>query len=308
MSSAGASFRALVGRIGIAVVLCVGLVAAGAVSVDRYISDKVATIPKVQLATSSTSNNGTNFLIIGSDSRDFVETEAERDAFVDEDTAGQRSDTLMVLHANGEKSYALSFPRDTWVTVPGVGDARINAAFNDGPQKVVDTLQQNFDLAVNHYLEVDFATFEGLVDAVGGVPVYFAEPTRDTKTGLGDPYPLGFVAGCQVLGGGQALAYVRSREPEQYEGGKWVDASGRADLDRIERQQAFVRTLGRVAMDTALDDPTVAPATRRPAPLARHRHLAPPGPPPAPPPPPAGSPWAGRSPGSPPRSAPRPRR
>jgi LCP family protein required for cell wall assembly len=248
------------GRIGIALVVCVALVTAGVVYVDRFIDQKIDTIHKVQLATSSTENHGTNFLIIGSDSRAFVDNTIDEQALgTDADNGPPRSDTLMVLHANGDKSYAVSFPRDTWVTIPGKGEMKINAAFNDGPQKVVDTLQQDFQVPINHYLEVDFQTFDGLVNALGGVPVYFPEPTRDQYTGLGDFTPLGFQYGCQVLQGGQALAYVRSRHPEEYKNGKWQDASGLSDLDRIDRQQAFVRTLGRVAMDSAIDDPTIAP-------------------------------------------------
>ncbi|MFI5045832.1 MAG: LCP family protein [Acidimicrobiia bacterium] len=260
MSSAGASFRALFGRIGIALVVCVALVAAGVVWVNDFIDKKVDSIPRIQLATSTSTNNGTNYLIIGSDSRKFVDNSIDQSAFGSEtDNGPPRSDTLMVLHANGDKSFAVSFPRDTWVTIPGRGDMKINAAFNDGPQAVVDTLQQNFGLEINHYLEVDFVTFEGLVDAVGGVPVYFAEPTRDDFTGLGLPYFLGVAYGCEILDGGQALAYVRSRHPMEYINGTWKDASGLADLDRITRQQEFVKTLGRVAMDAAINDPTIAP-------------------------------------------------
>jgi polyisoprenyl-teichoic acid--peptidoglycan teichoic acid transferase len=244
------------GRIGIALVLCVAIVAAGVVWVNRYIDDEIERIPRVALTTSTTSNNGTNFLIIGSDSRAFVDNSIDQSAFGSEGEEGPpRSDTLMVLHANGDKSFAVSFPRDTWVTLPNGSSAKINAAFNDGPQNVVDTLQQNFDVTVNHYLEVNFETFGDLVNAIGGVPVYSPYPMRDSFTGLN----IGFPFACTVLDGGQALAYVRSRHPEEYRDGKWQDVSGLSDLDRITRQQEFVKTLGRVAMERALDDPSLAP-------------------------------------------------
>jgi len=248
------------GRIGIALVVCIALVAGGVVWANDFIDQKVDSIPRIQLVTATSSTNGTNYLIIGSDSRAFVDNPIDQAALgTASDNGPPRSDTMMVLHADGPRSFAVSFPRDTWVTIPGRGEMKINAAFNDGPQKVVDTLQQNFNIPINHYLEVNFVTFAGLVDAVGGVPVYFGAPTRDTYTGLGDPYFMGFVVGCQVLDGGQALAYVRSRHPEEYVDGKWKDVSGLADLDRIQRQQEFVRTLGRVAMNAAIDDPTIAP-------------------------------------------------
>jgi LCP family protein required for cell wall assembly len=257
VNSAG-FFRALFGRLGIALVLCAALVAVGVFWVNQYIDEEIDRIPRVALATSTTENNGVNFLIIGSDSREFVAAEggATEENFGDVDDAGPpKSDTLMVLHANGDRSFAVSFPRDTWVTIPGRGDMKINAAFNDGPQAVVDTLAQNFNIGINHYLEVDFRSFEGLVDAIGGVPVYFEYTTKDEFTGLLIPFP----NTCYQLDGGQSLAYVRSRSPQYFIDGRWQDASGRADLDRIERQQEFVKRLGRIAIDKTTDDPRLAP-------------------------------------------------
>jgi LCP family protein required for cell wall assembly len=223
-------------RVLIALVVCTGSVVGAVFVVNSYIDDEIDGIPRVPLVTSSVETNGVNFLIVGSDSRAFVEAEGgvSAEQFGDPDVeTGKRSDTMMVLHANGDRSFAVSFPRDTWVTFPDADEGKINGAFNDGPQAVVDTLQQNFDLAVNHYLEVDFRSFEGLVDAIGGVPVYFEHITRDQMTGLLNPFP----KFCNVLDGGQALAYVRSRFPEHYVDGEWVDAQGLGDFDRINRQQ-----------------------------------------------------------------------
>ena len=67
----------------------------------------------------------------------------------------------------------MSFPRDLWVNVPGKGMAKINAAYNDGPQTVVDMLKADFNIDINHYLEVNFIAFERLVDAIGTIGVYF---------------------------------------------------------------------------------------------------------------------------------------
>lgn len=258
VNSAGSFLRALFGRVGIALVLCTVLAAGGVLWVNTYIDEEIDRIPRVALQTSTVENNGVNFLLVGSDSREFVDAEggATEENFGDVGDAGPpKSDTLMVLHANGDRSYAVSFPRDTWVNIPGRGEMKINAAFNNGPQAVVDTLQQNFDLPINHYLEVDFRSFEGLVDAIGGVPVYFEHTTLDEFTGLRIPFP----NTCYVLDGGQSLAYVRSRFPQYYIDGEWEDGQGRADLDRIERQQEFVKRLGRIAIDRATDDPRLAP-------------------------------------------------
>jgi hypothetical protein len=79
---------------------------------------------------------------------------------------------------------------------------------------------------------------------------------RDQLSGL-QPFPYG--PGCYHLDGATSLAYVRARHLEYYENGRWVDASGRADIDRIQRQQDFIKRLGRIAVQKATDDPTIAP-------------------------------------------------
>src|SRR5262245_41589718 len=165
----GARLRTLSGRVVLALAVCVVVVGAGVVVVNRYIDDQVDKIPRVAVSTSPVGAHGMNFLIIGSDSRSFVNNETDYKAFSDKDTqnAPPRSDTLMVLHADGDNSFAVSFPRDLWVDIPGKGGAKINAAFNDGPQKVIDTVQSDFNVPINHYLEVDFVSFEGIVNAIG---------------------------------------------------------------------------------------------------------------------------------------------
>ena len=251
--------RAFSGRILIAVLVCALVAAAAVFRANQYIDDEVAKIPRVQLTTAETASaTGENFLIIGSDTRSFVQSEADKKAYTDSNTTTDgpaRSDTMMILHADGPRSYAVSFPRDLWVNIPNRGNMKLNAAFNDGPQSVIDTISANFGVPINHYLEVNFATFASIVDAVGTVPVYFPYPARDELTGLG-PTP---VAGCYQFDGAASLAYVRSRHLEYYENGKWVDASPLADLDRIDRQQSFIKKLGRIAVAGTMNDPLIAP-------------------------------------------------
>jgi LCP family protein required for cell wall assembly len=254
-----AALRALSGRIVIAIVVCTLVMGAAVFQINRYIDDEVAKIPRVQLATAPALPNGTNFLIVGSDTRSFVKSESDKEAFTDEDTTVDgpaRSDTMMVLHADGKDSYAVSFPRDLQVNVPGLGKQKINAAFNDGPQKVIDTLKGDFDLDIQHYLEVNFKTFEDIVNAVGSVPVYFPYQVRDELSGL---QPLPYGPGCYHLDGATSLAYVRSRYLEYLIDGKWQNASPQADIDRIARQQDFIKKLGRIAVERTLDDPMLAP-------------------------------------------------
>jgi LCP family protein required for cell wall assembly len=257
VSSPLRGLRALSGRIVIAILVCALLMGAAVFRVNSYIDDEVAKIPRVDLKTAAASSSGTNFLIIGSDTRSFVQSEADKEAFTNADTTVDgpaRSDTMMVLHADGDDSYAVSFPRDLMVNVPGLGQQKINAAFNKGPQLVIDTLKADFNVDINHYLEVNFKTFEDIVNAVGSVPVYFPYPARDEVSGLTNVW----VAGCYHLDGGPALAYVRSRDLEYLIDGEWQNASPRADIDRIQRQQDFVKKLGRIAVQRTLDDPLIA--------------------------------------------------
>ena len=216
---------------------------------------KVAQVPKVAIDPALLKSGG-NYLLIGSDSRAFVDNAKDSSEFGSASSqTGQRSDTIMLAHVDGDpaKSFLVSFPRDLWVDIPGMGHAKINAAFNAGPQRVIQTIEQNFDVPVSHYLEVDFSGFRKLVDTIGTVPIYFPAPARDAKTGLSIS-----TAGCHQLNGEQALAYVRSRYYESYIDGKW-QVDGTSDLGRIKRQQYFLRTIAHEALKTAERAPWKAP-------------------------------------------------
>jgi len=245
----------------IALSVATSVTVGGLVGVNYLYDQKVKNIERVDVKVDANTDPAepANFLLIGSDTRGFVDTAEEEEAFGDEaDTGGQRSDTIMVVHVDPahRKGLLVSFPRDLLVDIPGVGESKINAAYNNGPQKVVDTVQEFFDIPIHHYLEVDFASFGAIVDAVGGVKIYFSSAGRDKKTGF-DNLTFGWQPGCYELNGGQALAYVRSRQYEQNIEGEWV-TDPRGDIGRIERQQTFMRRLAADAVATALDNPLKA--------------------------------------------------
>jgi LCP family protein required for cell wall assembly len=245
----------------VALVLCFTLAAAGTggaywLANDKWDSIAIADIPDGVFADTE-KGEPANFLIIGSDTRSFVASESERESFgTEEETGPPKSDTMMIAHVDPDTDTAMlvSFPRDLWVNIPGRGPSRINAAFNDGPAKVIETLETNFDVPIHHYLEVDFAGFQELVDAIGGVPIRFPTPARDEKTGLQILLP-----GCVTLNGRDALAYVRSRyyEYKETRDGEWI-ADPTSDLGRIRRQQYFIRSLAEVAINTAAKHPLKA--------------------------------------------------
>ncbi len=198
---------------------------------------------------------GGNYLIIGSDSRSFVSDPGQAQAFCDPikqcDTT-QRADVMMVLHIDPAKKTNLlvSFPRDLLVRFPSGSEGQINAAFDKGPQEVIDIMRQDFNVRINHYVQVDFQAFISVVDAVGQINVQFDNPTRDAFSGLNIP-----AAGCVALDGTTALDFVRSRHREEFINGRWRDTSGRSDLDRILRQQDFIRKLAAKASAQAGRNP-----------------------------------------------------
>jgi LCP family protein required for cell wall assembly len=187
--------------------------------------------------------SGTNWLIVGSDSREGLTAE-EKAKLTTGDAAGKRTDTIMVAHIpdNDTPATLLSMPRDLNVEVPGHGVNKINAAFSlGGAPLLVKTVEGVTGLRIEHYAEISFGGFAGIVDAVGGVEMDIPEEMRDTKTGAVIP------AGRQTLDGVQALAFVRMR---------YSASTPRSDLDRVVNQRKFIGALaGEIASAGVLLNP-----------------------------------------------------
>src|SRR5688500_13505794 len=160
-----------------------------------------------------------NVLLVGSDSRKNI-SKAEAKAFGSEkQVGGERSDTIIVLHVDpkAEKAAILSIPRDLYVPIAGTSrSAKINSAFEGGPERLIATIRTSLGVEIAHYVQVDFIGFGGIVDAIDGVKVSFSRRARARQTGLNIPQ-----AGCVELDGNKAVQYVRSREYQYYESGKW---------------------------------------------------------------------------------------
>jgi LCP family protein required for cell wall assembly len=254
MTPSPLSLRVFVRRFFVALLVGVVLVAALAITEDIVKRQTISKISKAKIDPSLLSEGG-NYLIIGSDTRAFVESQKDAEHFGSKDTqTGQRSDTIMIAHIDPGKNTGIlvSFPRDLWVAIPGHGSAKINAAFAfGGPQLTIATITQDFDIPISHFLEVDFAGFRDIVNAIGSVPIYFPTPVRDTYTGLFIDAP-----GCHNLKGEQALAYVRSRYYQyQTADGQWhYDPT--SDIGRIRRQQYFIRSLSHAAIKSVFPNVT----------------------------------------------------
>jgi LCP family protein required for cell wall assembly len=252
------SLRAFLRRFAVAFVAA-SLIATAFVAAAIVIeNNKLSSIPRITLPDNvlapSAAGAPANYLIVGSDSRKGLDSPQQEQAFGPDDHAGL-SDVMMVVHlvpAQGS-AFVVSFPRDTEVDIPGHGENLLNAAYAfGGPALLIRTFKEQFGIPIQHYLAVDFQGFEDIANAIGRVKIYFPTAARDFDTGLYQG------AGCNALQGDQALAYARSRHyaipadgvtrPDPQDPADWVE-DPRQDLDRIKRQQYFLRSLGETALD-----------------------------------------------------------
>jgi LCP family protein required for cell wall assembly len=187
-------------------------------------------------------NPGTDYLIVGSDSRAGLSREEKR-SFSTGTAAGRRADTIMLLHDGAAGATLVSLPRDSYVPIPGRERNKLNAAYAfGGPRLLAGTVEQVTGVRLDHVVEVDLRGFVGIVDAVDGVRLCLDDPLQDDAAGIDLP------AGCQQLSGPQALGYVRARKSDP-----------RGDLGRVERQQQFLAGLSdRLASPATLANPVNA--------------------------------------------------
>ncbi len=219
-----------------------------------YLFRKYERLPRIELSgvldAPAESGEPENYLIVGID--DAENLPAGDSVRVGRDPT-RRSDTIMILRTDPASGRAalLSLPRDLYLPLAdGVGNYRINRAIDlGGPELLIRTLDENFAIPIHHYVQVDFASFRGLVEAIDGVPVPIPHPARDEETGLDIAE-----AGCHTLDPVEALAYVRSRHYEERIDGRWVEDL-RSDFGRIARQQDFIRRALARAIDRGARNP-----------------------------------------------------
>ena len=151
----------------------------------------------------------------------------------------------------------LSFPRDMWVRQAESNRSnRINANFEKkNPNRLIRNIKENFGISIDHYINVDFCAFAGIVDAVGGVRVPFMYRARDKKTG----FKVLRARVCYTFQGDHALAYMRSRHYQWLnpKTKKWT-SDGTSDWGRISRQQDFMKRVIRKSLEKAKKNPRVA--------------------------------------------------
>lgn len=183
--------------------------------------------------------SGTNYLIVGSDSREGM-SKADEQKLHTGAAEGKRTDSMMILHVGDNGDTLVSLPRDSNVTVPSYKGStsgkvypatgrqeKLNATYaEDGPTLLVRTIEASTGLHIDHYVEIGFEGFANIVDAVGGVQMTIDKGFKDSYSGAD------FKAGTQTLNGQQALAFVRTRH-----------AFATSDLQRTKNQQKFLSAL-----------------------------------------------------------------
>jgi LCP family protein required for cell wall assembly len=177
-----------------------------------------------------------NILLIGDDHRPKDASPALlQQLSTQQDGGGVNTDTMMVLHipAHGGAPTAISFPRDSWVDIPGYGKGKLNSAFADGSSNgggdaggiklLITTLQNMSGLTIDHFVRVSLLGFYDIANALGPIQVCLKQPAKDSYSGVDLP------AGVSTLNAKQALSFVRQRHNLP-----------RGDLDRQVRQQYFL--------------------------------------------------------------------
>jgi LCP family protein required for cell wall assembly len=238
-------------RVLYALALVVLLAALGAGGVYEYANYRYGQIRKIHakhlVAQPSAPGKPFNMLLVGSDSRAFVGDNSTLSSEVgnEADAGGQRSDVTMVARFDpaAKTITVMSIPRDLWVNIPGdvsgiSGMNRINAAYNSGPDLLVQTIEQDLGIPINHYASVDFPGFSGMVNALGGITLDFPTPVKDAYTGLRVT-----TTGCQVVNGTVALQLVRSRHLYYMDSEGYWEYDGLSDFSRIQRQDKFFRAV-----------------------------------------------------------------
>jgi len=218
------------------------------------------TIKRLQSTPTAGLDKGTeNILMVGNTSRCALKVQSPSFGLCSQGITGVNSDVVMILHLNPATHAVsvISIPRDLFIpNARSDGANKIDAALSEGPSQLVDAVQEDFGIPIQHYVELNFDSFAGVVDALGGVKMYFPEPVYDQETGLNIQVP-----GCVHLDGFQALALVRARHLQYKPPGvtttdpAYWPQDPESDLSRIRRDHEFLRVLATAVAAKGLGNP-----------------------------------------------------
>ena len=235
------------------------------------VKSQVSQIPRVSVGLSldlvgtsvdpgqSGSTEALNFLLVGIDNAAGIDPDSP--IHIDRDVNTLLTDSVILVRIDPEADRVamLSIPRDLWVPIAGKGwNERVNAARGiGGAATLIETVSEFLGVPVHHYVEINFAGFLRIVDAVDGVPVEIAQPIRDDSLGLRIEQ-----SGVITLDADTALAYVRTRRPLTLAAGgdpandaDWVRLGVWNDLERNQRQQEFMVATLKRAVEKGIRNP-----------------------------------------------------
>ncbi len=200
-----------------------------------------------------------NILMIGSTDRCALKVQNPAYGLCSQGVNGVNSDVVMILHLNPTNNTLsiLSIPRDLFVpNARSDGANKIDAALYQGPDQLINAIEEDLGIPIQHFVELNFDSFINVVNALGGIKMYFPQPVFDAYSGLNIQ-----TTGCIALNGTQALQVVRARHL-QYKGPgvtttnpNYWPAEGESDLARIRRDHEFLRVLAAAVKAKGLSDP-----------------------------------------------------
>jgi len=213
----------------------------------------------IDVPTTGADAGTANILLVGSTDRCALKVQNAAYGLCSQGVNGVNSDVVMILHLNPNKKTLsiLSVPRDLFVPNARVeGANKIDAALYQGPSQLVAAINENLGIPIQHYVVLNFDSFAKIVDALGGVKMYFPEPVFDAYSGLQV-----FAPGCVNLDGVHALQVVRARHLQYKPAGSTTTNpanwpfEGQSDLARIRRDHEFLRVLATAVSKNGLSDP-----------------------------------------------------
>jgi LCP family protein required for cell wall assembly len=272
--SARSTLRKVLTRTAISLVVLVILVAGAGFG---YFSYRVGQVHHITVHNEVVAKGPTeNILLIGSTSRCAASSIPVYNQECDSGVTGVNSDVILVAHldSNTGKISLLSIPRDDFIPgarsgsalcgatsplTPGTCANKVDSALVEGPDQLIAAVERDFGIPINHFIDLNFATFTDVVEALGGIRLDFPDRLFDASSGLKITQ-----VGCQTMNGTQALALVRSRHVYYFttgqtpnyaaiqaandagvyytaDSGGTYDGSG--DLGRIVRVHVFLKAL-----------------------------------------------------------------
>ncbi|HEY1824606.1 MAG TPA: LCP family protein [Acidimicrobiales bacterium] len=235
----------------------VAVLVVGAVIADYYYLgslDTKITVHNLQQSSAASEN----ILLIGSTTRCGLAQQNQAYGLCSQGVTGVNSDIVMILHLdpNTHSVSLLSIPRDTFVpNARVIGANKIDAALYEGPSQLTKAIEEDFGVPINNFVELNFDTFANVVNALGGIKMYFPVPIFDAESGLNIER-----TGCYNLDGYHALQVVRARhlqiqpDPANHDPRSWT-YEALSDLARIRRTHEFLRVLSAKVAARGLTNP-----------------------------------------------------